>query len=503
MTLSTYVTVGLGLVVSAVLARSLGPDDYGRYAYMLWLVGLLVAVGNHGFPNVATRQISELKGAGEAASAASLYSWLKKWQTVSLLAVAAVFAACMPFIEPIGWSEHVTLLTVLCILCFLPKAFFFFHTSVAKGHGAFWIEASGNMVLSIVYTLGVLVLAAMHGSLLANLWWFAAVSGAHMVVMMLMLRRSDIRGTREALEPDLKARVAVHLRWTSLQVFVAALSNRTVETYLLARLIGPAEVGYFAIATNLVRGGIELVSSSLTTILMPSLAHARGAGGVAQVNMIMQDTLRYFGFLGAMMAGLGWLLADPGVALLYGSRYGAVAHTVQVMAVLSGFFLVETPFTSALATLDDHRFRTFLSVLFFGLSAGLALALVPPYGIMGAVAANGLTRMTTFLLCAVWVKRELSLQVPWRDALRTVVAVALSMGVALGLRWLVDGVWMQWASGLLYALLLTVSTLLLGLWKPKDIHLLLKITQRFPAVGKLLGPVLRKLPPPNGPHTSS
>ena len=35
MTLSTYVTVGLGLVVSAVLARSLGPDDYGRCAFLL------------------------------------------------------------------------------------------------------------------------------------------------------------------------------------------------------------------------------------------------------------------------------------------------------------------------------------------------------------------------------------------------------------------------------------------------------------------------------------
>jgi len=503
MTLSTYVTVGLGLVVSAVLARSLGPEDYGRYAYMLWLVGLLVSIGNNGFPSVATRQISELKGAGDLSSAASVYSWLKKWQTLSLVATALVFAACMPFIEPIGWSEHVALLTVVCILCFLPKAFFFFHTSVAKGHGAFWIEANGNMVLSVAYTLGVVVLATLHGSLLANLWWFAAVSAAHMGVMVFMLRRSDIQGSREPLQPDLKERVGVHLRWTSLQVFIASLSNRTVETYLLARLIGPAEVGYFAIATNLVRGGIELVSSSLTTILMPSLAHARGAGGVAHVNMIMQDALRYFGFLGALMAGMGWLLAEPGVALLYGTRYSDVAHTVQIMAVVSGAFLIENPFTSALATLDNHRFRTFMSTLFFALSAGFAFALVPSHGILGAVAANGLTRLVTFLLCAFWVRRELALQLPWGDGLRTLTATGLSMALALGLRWLIDGALMQWASGLVYAVALTMTTLLFGLWKPKDIHLLLKITQRFPAIGKLLGPLLRKLPPQTDSHTPS
>jgi len=467
------------------------------------LVGILVALGNHGLPIVATRQIPELIGAGDISPAASLYSWLGKWQTVSLLVLAVVFAAGVGFIEPIGWSEHFVTFTAICIICFLPKAYFLFHTSVAKGHGAFWVEANANMILSIVYTLGVVAVAALGGSLLTNLWWFAGVSAAHLVLMKFMLRRTDIKGTKEPLSPELKSRVTVHLRWASIQVFVAALSNRTIEVYLLARLIGPAEVGYFAIATNLVRGGIELVSSSLTTILMPSLAHARGSGGREQVNVIICDTLRYFGFLGGLTAGLGWLLAEPGVSLLYGPRYELVAHTVQIMAVFSGFFLIETPFSAALATLDDHRFRTFLTLLFFGLSACLALTLVPRYGLLGAVAANGMTRFTTFLLCSLWVKRSLALKLPWLDAMRTLTAVTLAMALALLMRWLIDGVIMQWVSGLVYAVALTAMTLMLGLWKPKDIHLLLKITQRFPVIGKLLGPLLRKPPSQTDSHTSS
>ncbi|WP_338439540.1 lipopolysaccharide biosynthesis protein [uncultured Aquabacterium sp.] len=494
MTLSTYVTVALGLVVSAILARSLGPDDYGRYAYLLWLVGLLVTIGNHGFPISATRHISELKGAGQDTEAASLYSWLKKWQWTSLLAIAVIFAVCMPFVEPIGWSGHSLLFTALCILCFVPKAFFFFHTSVAKGHGAFWIEASGNMLMSILYTIGVAVLAWSQASLMANLWWFAAISVAHLLTMVVMLRKSEIRGSSIPLPPDLRARVQVHMRWTSLQVFVAALSNRTVETYLLGRLIGPAEVGYFAIATNLVRGGIELVSSSLTTILMPSLAHARGAGGVTQVNAIMQDTLRYFAVLGGLTAGLGWLLAEPGVDLLYGHRYGTVAHAVQVMSVISGFFLIEAPFSSVLATLDDHRFKTGLSVLYFGLSAAFALLLVPEHGIMGAIAANGLTRTVTFLLCAVWVKRRLGLVIPWMDAGRALISVAGAMALASGLIYLVGGMLAHWLAGLVYVIGFICMTLLTGLWRPKDIHLLIKLTQRFPAVAKLLAPILSRMP---------
>jgi len=492
MTLSTYVTVALGLVVSAILARSLGPDDYGRYAYLLWLVGLLVTIGNHGLPISATRHISELKGAGQEAEASSLYSWLKRWQWTSLLATASVFAACMPFVEPIGWSGHSLLFTALCILCFVPKAFFFFHTSVAKGHGAFWIEASGNMLMSIAYTVGVALLAWFHASLMANLWWFAAISMAHMVVMVLMLRKSEIRGSTCPLPTDLRARTQMHLRWTSLQVFVAALSNRTVETYLLGRLIGPAEVGYFAIATNLVRGGIELVSSSLTTILMPSLAHARGSGGVAQVNVIMQDTLRYFAVLGALMAGLGWLLAEPGVSLLYGHRYGAVAQAVQLMSLISGVLLIEAPFSSVLATLDDHRFKTGLSVLYFALSAAFALLLVPSHGITGAIAANGLTRLTTFLLCAVWVRRSLGLSMPWMDGGRVLMSAAGAMTLAGGLVHAVGGVPIQWLAGFVFATAFMGLTLFTGVWKPKDIQLLAKITQRFPALARFTAPLLAR-----------
>lgn len=493
-TASTYVTVALGLVVSTILARSLGPDDYGRYAYLLWLVGLLVTIGNHGLPIAATRHIPEFKGADHEADAASLYSWLKKWQWVSLVVTAAIFAASIAFFEPIGWSSHRMLFAVLCVLCFIPKAFFYFHTSVAKGHGAFWIEAFGNTLMSVIYTLGVATLAWFHASLNTNLWWFAGISMAHMLTMTLMLRRSEIRGSSAPLAPEVRARVQVHLRWTSLQVFVAALSNRTVETYLLGRLIGPAEVGYFAIATNLVRGGIELVSSSLTTILMPSLAHARGAGGAAQVNLIVQDTLRYFTFLGGMTAGLGWLLAEPGVDLLYGHRYSTVAHAVQWMSVISGIFLIETPFSSVLATLDDHRFRTSLSFLYFGLSAAFAILLVPPYGIMGAIAANAVTRLCTFLMCSIWVTRRQQLTIPWMDMVRALLAIAGSMALAIGLNHLVGGTLIQWLAGLLYAVSLPCLMFFTGVWKPKDIELLLKVTQRLPTLAKWLAPLLKRMP---------
>ena len=54
-TASTYIAYAISIVVSAVVARSLGPADYGQYAYLVFIVGLLVMLANHGLTTSAIR----------------------------------------------------------------------------------------------------------------------------------------------------------------------------------------------------------------------------------------------------------------------------------------------------------------------------------------------------------------------------------------------------------------------------------------------------------------
>ncbi len=103
--------------------------------------------------------------------------------------------------------------------------------------------------------------------------------------------------------------------------FVAALSNKSVETLLLNRFAGAEAVGFFTIGASLTRGGVELLSSGLTTILMPTMAHAFGAGGIERVNRIASNAMRYYQFVGLLLAGVGVFWAEPVIAVMYGARY--------------------------------------------------------------------------------------------------------------------------------------------------------------------------------------
>jgi O-antigen/teichoic acid export membrane protein len=78
---STYIAFVLGLLVSVLIARVLGPEDYGRYAYVVWLSGILIMLTNNGLNMTGTKFVSEALGREEPETAARIHGWLlrKQW----------------------------------------------------------------------------------------------------------------------------------------------------------------------------------------------------------------------------------------------------------------------------------------------------------------------------------------------------------------------------------------------------------------------------------------
>ena len=56
---STYIEFAIGFVVSVWIARALGPADFGRYAFTVWLCGWLIVCSNHALTTSSTKFIAE------------------------------------------------------------------------------------------------------------------------------------------------------------------------------------------------------------------------------------------------------------------------------------------------------------------------------------------------------------------------------------------------------------------------------------------------------------
>ena len=134
---STYVTYALGMLTSILLARTLGPDDFGRYTYMVWMAGLLIMFSNNGLTTTVIRFASESLGRGSPETARSIHGWLRRWQLACVGLVTLAFLLTMPFFTPAGWEGHLAVFAGVVLVAAIAKAMFLFDVSVAKGYGLF------------------------------------------------------------------------------------------------------------------------------------------------------------------------------------------------------------------------------------------------------------------------------------------------------------------------------------------------------------------------------
>ncbi|MEZ5519958.1 MAG: polysaccharide biosynthesis C-terminal domain-containing protein [Dokdonella sp.] len=493
MTGSTYVIYAAGLLVSAMVARGVGPDEFGRYSYLVWLVGVLILVGNNGLTTSGIRFVSECLGRGSPVDAANVQGWLLKRQWACIAMASLLYLAAMRYFQPAGWeSRSLWLFAAIVLASSIAKTMYIFNISIAKGHGRFDIEAYSGILISLLNAAAVFALWMTGAGLLAYLVLFALTCIAYAGYASLMMRRGGIRASFGSIDDVLLRRLRRHLLWTLLLTVAAVFSNKSIETWLLNDRVGAAEVGYFTIAAALTRGGLDLLSSGLNSVLMPSMAHAFGASGQQRVNEILSNSLRYFHFLGLMLAGVGVLWSDPAVTLMYGPRYAAVDDVLRIMVVVGGLTLSEGAFGALLSTTDNQRVRAIFASLSIVFTAVAAFALIPKYGLFGAVAAHAISRTLVFVLSLAGIVKIMELRLPWREIGLLFVAAAVAAVVAGAMLWLLPGLWTEFAAGIVFAAIYVGMTLRLRAWNHHDAVEIAMLVERFPALLGWLAPRVRR-----------
>ena len=161
MTGGWVVRVGLGVLVSVLVARYLAPDDTGRYAFLLWLAGLLAVGLSLGFPTAVTRYTAEAVGGGHPRAAGALLRVVVRWQA-TLAVVAAVLLAAGALVVSRPWR--------------LPLVFTALSMPALVLHGSLSAFLSGLQAFRWQALLGVGALA-LQLALFGLVLWGAAALG--------------------------------------------------------------------------------------------------------------------------------------------------------------------------------------------------------------------------------------------------------------------------------------------------------------------------------------
>lgn len=499
---STYVEYALGLFISVWIARALGPADFGRYAFTVWLCSWLMTFCNHALTTSSTKFIAEAYGAELPEVASHISYRLMRNQSWSCAVVIALFFAGVAIIQPQEWKGFILPVAVLVSIGVVAKSNYSLWVAISKGQEKFE-PVSIATVTGGVFTLVFVVIAAIfHASLMTFVGLFTVSCLMLNLINRIAYRRYCKPVSPGEVPPEMSRRLTRHLRLTAVLILLLALKSNTIEVFLLNTYANSTAVGFFAIAGTLTRGAVELFSVGLTTTLLPYMARAFGQKGQAQATRVLSEATRFYWATGLMIAGLGFITTPSLVTLMYGNKYVEAIPAIEVTLVLAGLLLITNSIAAFQVVTDRQGDRLRISGSALVINVILGFSLIPHFGLLGAVLCYAGTRLAELLICTLYIRRVASAGLPVAVMARLFV-VAL---VATGAGWLVADITpghLAFVTGsIVFTVVFLPASFFVRYWSEEDYRLMGMITDKLGPVGGvakrvlgvLQGPVQRVAP---------
>jgi O-antigen/teichoic acid export membrane protein len=483
---STYIEYALGLVVSIWIARALGPADFGRYAFTVWLCGWLIVCSNHALTTSSTKFIAEADGAGATGVAGHIAHRLGRIQNLSSLAVVALFVAAIAVIQPTEWHEFLIPVAALVIVAVVAKANYAMLVAIEKGQEHFEPEAIATVLGGAVGIVLVIAATWAQAGLLAFVGLFAVASLTLNLFNRIAYRRYCRPFTAGPIPPETGHRLNRHLRQTAALVLLGSFKASTIEVFLLNTFATSTAVGFFAIAATLTRGAVQLFSVGLTSTLLPYMAKSFGERGQEHAAHFLAEATRFYWAVGIAIAGLG-LVTTPGiVTLMYGNRYVEAIPAIEATLVLAGLLLIGNGIAAFQTVVDRQGDRVRITVIALAANAVLGIALIPPFGLAGAVLTYAGTRITELALAIFYLRRATTGGLPVAPMARLFAVGILATALAWMATAIVPGHYGFVIGGLVFVVVYIPASVLVHYWNEEDYGLMRMIGNRLGPPGRML-----------------
>lgn len=369
--------MGTGVVVSAYVARYLGPPGFGLISLGVALFTLFTAVAQFGMNTVVVRDLVARPDARREILGSALLLRLIGGAAAILLAVGAT-----DLMRP---GDDRSMLVVLIIAASaMPRAWDvvdYDYQSRIHSKPVVLARNASFLVLAAVRVL--LVLAR------APLECFAAAITAEAALAAVFLIR---RWSADRLLVGLRSATAKELRYlitTGWPLVIAGMSINVymrIDQVMLGRMMGYAGVGLFAAAVR-VSEALYFLPLAAAASVAPALTAARHRS-VAEYERRMLAVMRILVWLALAVALTFALLSRPIIHILYGPAYGGAATVLSIHAWTGVFVSLSLCSDQWLSNEGYLKYTMYRTLAGAAANVALNLVLIPSFGIIGAALAS-------------------------------------------------------------------------------------------------------------------
>jgi O-antigen/teichoic acid export membrane protein len=377
----------LAFGLSVLLARTLGPAEYGVYEVVIAWVTLLLVPAAFGLDKLAVRELSAATAREDWPLARGFLRWARRSVILLSLLVALATAGAVALVAGGEITPWLLAFWLGCLALPISALTILWESSlrglqrVIEGQLPILVARPVlviGLVLVAVYVLGMPATAvtALGAFVLGAL-------GALVLARVLLSRRlpATLRAGPTAARPRAWLGAAVPL----VAMAVLYTANARVGTILLGSLDGPASAGVYALASRIA----DLVMFTLVavnTALSPTFASLHAARETERLQRVVTSSARLMFALAFPMAVLLFVFGET-VLSIFGSGFVGGVDALRVLLVGQVANVSMGSVGVLMVMANRERLAT------AGFAAGtatnvvLALALIPSLGAMGAAIA--------------------------------------------------------------------------------------------------------------------
>jgi O-antigen/teichoic acid export membrane protein len=322
---------GLTLLSGIFIARTLGPESFGVYTFLLAFTSVVNLPAIAGVQYYVVREVAKLIELKNYILLEGLISWSRSY----ILIMSLIFLVVGVLIFPIVIEDERSVTTFILLLLTIPLRSLIVHQSAILNGMAMPVISQISMQVIMPLILFVCIIFNMHMlnetsvNIIAIFYLFSVLIAA--VFGEVILRKKSVIKI-PSYERNVKYKEGVKSLMSLGAIAILTTLNTEMGTLALGFFSTSEQVAYFKVALQ----AVLLITLSLTainTVIMPRIAKHYQAGECYEVQLLLTQSVRLVTLLSMSIILILIFIGEKLIQWLFGMEYMQAYPIILILCV--------------------------------------------------------------------------------------------------------------------------------------------------------------------------
>lgn len=415
------ITLGSRFLSNAVLfiliARVLGAEEFGDFAFASSFVGIFLVIVDYGFNLLIVKEV-----AVDAAKAPELTSSIISGKLL-LVMLSSIMIGCSVIIlkTPLPTIQLILILWVSSIL----YSFGVFFNSIFKGVNKFHLEMYPSLLLNLGLTISIIALLVSGGKSFGIAIVFLVLRVMYFVFSYrLYIVHFNVSEIKLGILDGLK--IVKETLPFGIHTILAVLYFQ-LDTVFLSYFKGNVEVGLYQAPMRLVLASM-IICEVLISSIFPQIARSFGHN-THDFETSAVTTNKFLLAFGGWIAIFFFVYADLIIDVVYGQSYRDSITLMRLLSLVIFLRFACSGYAMFITVSDNQLLRAFGVVISLIVNVLLNVLLIPSLGASGAAIASIGTHIVLFSVYAFFSFRSTGIYCVDQYCAKILVVLALMLVV--------------------------------------------------------------------------